>query len=43
VNRVLARLYRTGDIMQIYDRWLGRYGRPSTLLYATYFVQSLSE
>ena len=43
VNRVLARLYRTGDVMRIYDRWLGNYGRPSTLLYATYFLQSLSE
>ena len=38
VNCVLARLYRTGDIMRIYDRWLGSFGRPSTLLYATYFL-----
>ena len=43
VNRVIARLYRTGEIMRIYDRWLGTYGRPSTLLYATYFLQSLAE
>ena len=43
VNRVIARLYRTGDIMRIYERWLGTFGRPSTLLYATYFLQSLAE
>jgi len=43
VNRTLARLYRTGDIARIYDRWLGRIGPPSVLLSATYFIQSLSE
>ena len=43
VNRVLARLYRSGEIMRIYDRWLGNFGRPSTLLYATYFLQSIAE
>ena len=43
VNRVLARLFRTGEIVKIYDRWLGRLGPPSLLLSATYFVQGLSE
>jgi glutamate/aspartate transport system substrate-binding protein len=43
VNSVVARLYRTGDIMAIYERWLGDLGRPSTLLYAAYFLQSLAE
>jgi len=43
VNRVLARLYRTGAIQQIYDRWLGKLGPPSLLLSATYFIQSISE
>ena len=43
VNRVLARLYRTGDIQKIYEQWLGRLGPPSVLLSATYFIQSLSE
>ena len=43
VNRVVARLYRTGDIMAIYERWLGRLGRPSVLLYATYWLQSVAE
>jgi ABC-type amino acid transport substrate-binding protein len=43
VNRVLARLYRTGDIETIYRRWLGKYGSPSLLLSAAYFIQGLSE
>ena len=43
VNRVLARLYRTGAINGIYNRWLGALGPPSVLLSATYFVQGLSE
>ena len=43
VNRVIARLYRTGDIQKIYDRWLGRLGPPSVLLSAAYFIQGLAE
>jgi len=43
VNRALARLYRTGDIQKIYDRWLGKLGAPSVLLSAAYFIQGLAE
>jgi ABC-type amino acid transport substrate-binding protein len=43
VNRALARLYRTGDIQKIYERWLGRLGPPSVLLSAMYFIQALAE
>jgi ABC-type amino acid transport substrate-binding protein len=43
VNRGLARLYRSGDIQKVYDRWLGPLGPPSILLSATYFIQSLAE
>ena len=43
VNRGLARLYRSGDIQKVYDRWLGPLGPPSVLLSATYFIQSLAE
>ncbi|HTM62058.1 MAG TPA: amino acid ABC transporter substrate-binding protein [Burkholderiales bacterium] len=43
VNRGLARLYRSGDVQKVYDRWLGPLGPPSVLLSATYFIQSLSE
>lgn len=43
VNRVLARLYRTGEIMSIYDGSLGRLGRPGMLLQAMYFLQAISD
>jgi ABC-type amino acid transport substrate-binding protein len=43
VNRVLARLFRTGEIGKVYDRWLGPLGPPSALLSATYFVQGIAE
>ena len=43
VNRVLARLYRGGEIQKIYEQWLGRLGPPSVLLSAAYFIQSLAE
>jgi glutamate/aspartate transport system substrate-binding protein len=43
VNRALARIYRTGQITSIYNRWLGALGPPSLLLSTTYFVQSLNE
>jgi len=43
VNRTLARLYRSGDIQKVYDRWLGALGPPSALLSSTYLIQSLEE
>ena len=43
VNRALARLYRSGEIRRVYDRWLGPLGPPSVLLSATYFIQNLAE
>ncbi|HWM43429.1 MAG TPA: amino acid ABC transporter substrate-binding protein [Burkholderiales bacterium] len=43
VNRVLARVYRSGEIEKIYARWLGPLGPPSVLLSATYFIQNLAE
>ena len=43
VDRVLARLYRSGQFRAIYDRWLGKLGPPSLLLSATYLVQGLAE
>jgi ABC-type amino acid transport substrate-binding protein len=43
VNRVLARLYRSREIEDIYQRSLGPLGAPSVLLTATYFIQSISE
>jgi ABC-type amino acid transport substrate-binding protein len=43
VNRVLARLFRTGEIGKVYERWLGPLGPPSALLSATYFIQGIAE
>jgi glutamate/aspartate transport system substrate-binding protein len=43
VNSVLAHIYRSGAIEEIYGRWLGPLGPPSVLLSATYFIQNLAE
>ena len=43
VNRELARLYRSGDILNLYARWYGPLGEPSTLLKAMYFLNALPE
>ena len=43
VNRELARLFRSGEIGKVYDRWLGPLGPPSALLSATYFIQGIAE
>lgn len=43
INRELARLYRSGEIMNIYARWYGPLGEPSTLLKAMYFLNAFPE
>jgi len=43
VNRALARTYRSGEIMKIYDLWLGKLGRPGLLLSSVYVLQALPE
>ena len=43
VNRSLARLYRSGEILEIYQRWFGALGSPTTLLLATYAIEGLPE
>ncbi|MEX2221057.1 MAG: amino acid ABC transporter substrate-binding protein [Candidatus Rokuibacteriota bacterium] len=43
VNRVLARLYRTGDIESVYRRWFGQMGVPASLLVAMYAIEGLPE
>ena len=40
-NRVLARLYRSGEIEQVYETWFGVLGLPSTLLQAMYLLNGL--
>jgi ABC-type amino acid transport substrate-binding protein len=43
VNRVLAGIYRRGEIVDIYRRWFGAIGEPSDLLKAMYLTQGLPE
>jgi ABC-type amino acid transport substrate-binding protein len=43
-NRVLARLYRSGEIGAIYEKWFGNWGgRPSPLLLAMFALNALPE
>ena len=43
VDRVLAQIYRGGDIEAIYGRWLGPLGAPSVGLIGMYMLNSLPE
>jgi glutamate/aspartate transport system substrate-binding protein len=43
VNRSLARLYRSGDVLVIYQRWFESVGGPTALLLATYAIEGLPE
>jgi glutamate/aspartate transport system substrate-binding protein len=43
VNRVLAGLYRSGDIAAIYERWFGAFGKPSEAIQAMYLLNGLPE
>jgi len=43
VNRALAGLYRSGDVMSIYDRWFGAFGKPSPAIQAMYLLNGLPE
>ncbi len=43
VNRALAALYRSGDVLPIYDRWFGAFGKPSPELQAMYLLNGLPE
>jgi glutamate/aspartate transport system substrate-binding protein len=43
VNRVISRLYRTGEIAEIYKKWLGDMGEPSVALRVMYRLFNLPE
>lgn len=43
VNRALAALYRSGEIVRIYEKWFGPFGGASPLVQAVYLIQSLPE
>jgi len=42
-DRVIARIYRTGEIATIYSNWFGALGQPSDLLQAMYLLNGLPE
>ena len=43
VNTVLSRLYRSGQILSIYDRWFGKFGKPSQFTVLMYLMNGLPE
>jgi glutamate/aspartate transport system substrate-binding protein len=43
VNRALAAVYRSGEIIGIYDRWFGVLGKPSDAVVAMYMLNGLPE
>jgi ABC-type amino acid transport substrate-binding protein len=43
VNRVLARTYRSREIVAIYERWFGPFNRTSNLLQAMFLLNGLPE
>jgi glutamate/aspartate transport system substrate-binding protein len=43
VNRSLARLYRSGRILEIYSRWFGALGDPNALIIAMYAIEGLPD
>ena len=43
VNRVIAGLYRSGGVKEIYMRWFGKIGEPTPLLAAMFILNSLPE
>lgn len=43
VNTVVARVLRSGQILEIYERWFGSLGKPSPLLVAAWAASSLPE
>ena len=42
-NRTLARLYRSGEVLKVFQRWFGKLGDPSPALAAMYLMNSTPE
>ena len=42
-NRTLARLYRSGEVLQIFQRWFGKLGDPTPPLAAMYLMNATPE
>jgi ABC-type amino acid transport substrate-binding protein len=43
VNRALTQVYTSGEIEAIFERWLGKLGRPTGLLAAMFLLNSIPE
>jgi len=43
VNKALTQVYMGGEIEQIFGTWLGKLGRPSSLLAAMYLLYSIPD
>ncbi|MFL5278265.1 MAG: amino acid ABC transporter substrate-binding protein [Myxococcales bacterium] len=43
VNRQLARIYRSGSVIDIYAKWFGNFGPPSEILLTMYAMYALPE
>ena len=43
VNRALATLYRSGQIVPIYEKWFGPFSGANPMVQAVYLLQSLPE
>jgi ABC-type amino acid transport substrate-binding protein len=43
INRTLATLYRSDEIVRVYDTWFGAIGRPSSVLVLMYVLNAIPE
>jgi ABC-type amino acid transport substrate-binding protein len=43
VNRGLAQVYKTPQIVEIFNKWFGGFGKPTVLLEAVYFLGAVPE
>ena len=43
IGGMLAGLYRSGDVVAIYERWFGTFGTPSQALKFMYLINGLPE
>ena len=43
VNRVLANIYRGTQIVEVYNKWFGAFGRPSPLLQIMFLLNAIPE
>jgi ABC-type amino acid transport substrate-binding protein len=43
VNSALARIYRTGQIGEVFGRWFGGFGKPGALTEATFLFGAVPD